>query len=64
MKVGNAWNKMLLLLRDDALRAQFNAAAREDIMLDASSEQMFSDFRDCVAALTDPKSPLCARRFR
>jgi glycosyltransferase involved in cell wall biosynthesis len=56
--------KMLLLLRDDALRARFSAAAREDILRDASIERMFSGFRDCVTALTDPKSPLCARRFR
>jgi hypothetical protein len=25
---------------------------------------MFAGFRDCVTALTDPSSPLCARRFR
>jgi glycosyltransferase involved in cell wall biosynthesis len=56
--------KMLLLLRDDSLRAQFSAAAREDIMRDASIERMFSGFRDCVAALTTPGSALCARRFR
>lgn len=56
--------KILLLLRDDTMRAQFSAAAREDIMRDASIERMFSGFRDCVIALTDPKSQLCARRFR
>ena len=56
--------KMLLLLRDDALRARFSAAAREDILRDASIERMFSGFRDCVVALTDPASPLCAARFR
>lgn len=56
--------KMLMLLRDDALRARFSAAAREDIMRDASIERMFSGFRDCVAALTTPGSALCARRFR
>jgi len=56
--------KMLLLLRDDALRAKFSAAAREDILRDASIERMFSGFRDCVTALTDPTSLLCARRFR
>jgi glycosyltransferase involved in cell wall biosynthesis len=56
--------KMLLLLRDDALRARFSAAAREDILREASVEKMFSGFRDCVAALTDPKSELCASRFR
>lgn len=56
--------KMLLLLRDDMLRAKFSAAAREDILRDASIERMFSGFRDCVKALTDPASPLCAKRFR
>jgi glycosyltransferase involved in cell wall biosynthesis len=56
--------KMLLLLRDDALRARFSAAARQDIMREASIERMFSGFRDCVTALTNPKSPLCARRYR
>ena len=56
--------KMLLLLRDDALRARFSANAREDILRDASIERMFSGFKDCVTALTDPKSPLCAAKFR
>jgi glycosyltransferase involved in cell wall biosynthesis len=56
--------KMLLLLNDDALRAQFSKAAREDILREASIERMFSAFRDCVQALTDPKSTLCAKRFR
>jgi len=56
--------KMLLLLRDDALRARFSAAAREDILRDATIERMFSGFQKCVTALTDPKSELCARRFR
>lgn len=56
--------KMLLLLRDDALRAKFSAAAREDIMREATVEKMWSGFRDCVNALTDPKSAICARRFR
>jgi glycosyltransferase involved in cell wall biosynthesis len=56
--------KMLLLLRDDGLRAQFSAAAREDILRDASIERMFCGFRDCVAALTDPRSPLNPKRTR
>ena len=56
--------KMLLLLRDDALRARFSAAAREDILRDASIERMFSGFRECMTALTDPASPLCAKKFR
>jgi glycosyltransferase involved in cell wall biosynthesis len=56
--------KMMLLLRDDALRAQFSAQARDDILRDASIERMFSGFRECVTALTDPNSKLCARKFR
>jgi len=57
-------DKMLLLLRDDNLRASFSAAARTDIMREASIEKMFSGFNECVVALTDPSSPLCASRFR
>lgn len=56
--------KILLLLRDDNLRARFSAAAREDILREASIERMFQGFRDCVSALTDPQSALCAPRFR
>ncbi len=56
--------KTLLLLRDDALRARFSAAAREDIAREGSIDRMFAGFRDCVTALTDPSSPICARRFR
>jgi glycosyltransferase involved in cell wall biosynthesis len=56
--------RILLLLRDDVLRAKFSASAREDIAREASIERMFTGFRDCVIALTDPASSLCARRFR
>jgi glycosyltransferase involved in cell wall biosynthesis len=56
--------KMLLLLQNDELRAKFSAAAREDILRDASIEKMFSGFRDCLIALTSPASALCARKFR
>jgi glycosyltransferase involved in cell wall biosynthesis len=56
--------RILQLLRDDDLRARFAQAAREDIAREASIERMFSGFRDCVTALTDPASPLCAPRFR
>jgi len=48
--------KMLLLLRDDALHARFSAAAREDIMRDASIERMFSG-----SAIVSPPSPTRSR---
>jgi glycosyltransferase involved in cell wall biosynthesis len=56
--------RILELLRDDALRARFSQAAREDIAQKASIEKMFSGFRDCVNALTDPASPIVHRSFR
>jgi glycosyltransferase involved in cell wall biosynthesis len=43
--------KLLLLLRDDALRAEFSRNASEDIRREASIETMFSGFRDCLAML-------------
>lgn len=43
--------KILLLLRDNALRAEFSRNAREDILRDASIETMFRGFLDCVSAL-------------
>jgi glycosyltransferase involved in cell wall biosynthesis len=46
--------KILLLLSDDDLRARFSAAAREDILEEASIEKMFSGFKDCVDALLEP----------
>lgn len=49
--VGALRDKLLLLLRDDALRAQFSRAAREDIAREASIENMFSGFSRCVRAL-------------
>ena len=54
--------KLLLLLRDDALRARFSSAAQEDIARDASIERMFSGFRDCVSALTNPQFDWTAPR--
>ena len=44
--------KLLLLLRDDTLRAEFSRAAREDILREASIETMFQGFLQCVTALT------------
>jgi len=43
--------KILLLLRDDSLRAAFSKAAKEDIERHASIEIMFSGFYDCVRKL-------------
>jgi len=43
--------KILLLLRDDALRARFSARGRADILRDASIENMFRGFLDCVTML-------------
>jgi len=54
--------KILLLLRDDKLRAEFSQSAKEDIAKEASIEIMFSGFRDCVAALTTPGSKLYRKR--
>jgi glycosyltransferase involved in cell wall biosynthesis len=49
-------DKLILLLRDDTLRAAFSAAAREDIARDASIEKMFSGFSMCVRALTSKET--------
>jgi glycosyltransferase involved in cell wall biosynthesis len=43
--------KLLLLLRDDKLRAEFSRNASEDIRREATIETMFSGFRDCLAML-------------
>jgi len=43
--------RLLVLLRDDALRADFSRAAREDIARQASIEGMFRGFLDCVRKL-------------
>lgn len=45
--------KTLLLLRDDALRAQFSRNAWEDIRRDASVETMFQGFLQCVSKLVN-----------
>jgi glycosyltransferase involved in cell wall biosynthesis len=54
--------KILLLLRDDKLHAEFSRAAKEDIAREASIETMFTGFRDCVTALTAPDSMLNKKR--
>jgi len=51
-------NKIQLLLRDDAMRARFSRAAREDILKEASIENMFRGFLDCVTALKGSAAPL------
>jgi glycosyltransferase involved in cell wall biosynthesis len=45
--------KTLLLLKDDALRAQFSRNAWEDIRRDASVETMFQGFFQCVTKLVN-----------
>jgi glycosyltransferase involved in cell wall biosynthesis len=50
--------KILFLLRDDALRAQFSANARADILKEASIENMFRGFLDCVTMLKGSDSPV------
>jgi glycosyltransferase involved in cell wall biosynthesis len=43
--------KILLLLQNDSLRAEFSRNARTDILQEASIEKMFSGFLDCVKSL-------------
>lgn len=57
-------NKILLLLRDDELRAEFSRSAREDILREASIEKMFQGFLDCVTALTSADSNLHKKQMR
>lgn len=45
--------KTLLLLKDDALRAEFSRNAREDIRRDASVETMFQGFLQCLSTLME-----------
>jgi glycosyltransferase involved in cell wall biosynthesis len=47
--------KTLLLLKDDALRAEFSQNAREDIHREASVETMFQGFLQCVSTLARRK---------
>ena len=49
--------KVLLLLQNDALRAEFARNAREDILREASIETMFRGFRDCLATFDSRSSP-------
>lgn len=50
-------DKLLLLLRDDGMRAEFSRAAQEDIARNASIENMFSGFRDCIRSLISRQPP-------
>jgi glycosyltransferase involved in cell wall biosynthesis len=43
--------KLLLLLQNDELCAEFSRNAREDILREASIETMFTGFRDCLKKL-------------
>jgi glycosyltransferase involved in cell wall biosynthesis len=45
-------NRILFLLNNDRVRADFSRHAREDILKEASIEGMFSGFKDCVDYLT------------
>ena len=54
--------KLLLLLDRDDLRAEFGKAATETIRSEASIENMFSGFRDCVDFLGRNKRVLGAER--
>lgn len=49
--------KTLLLLRDDELRTRFSENARQDIMREATIENMFQGFLQCAMSLS-PKSPI------
>jgi len=54
--------RILLLLRNDTLRGEFSRAAKEDISKEASIENMFRGFLDCVRLLapvaeTSPAKP-------
>jgi glycosyltransferase involved in cell wall biosynthesis len=58
--------RILELLEDDALRARFSAAAREDFFKEASIEGMFQGFRQAVAFVTPraksiPANPISSR---
>jgi glycosyltransferase involved in cell wall biosynthesis len=45
-------DRIFALLDDDALRARFSAAAREDFFKEASIERMFEGFRQCIEYIT------------
>jgi glycosyltransferase involved in cell wall biosynthesis len=47
--------RILELLDDDALRARFSTAAREDFLKEASIEGMFQGFRQCLEFMTRGK---------
>ncbi len=49
--------KTLLLLDDDALRAEFSRNAREDILREGDIERMFSGFLECANWLGEGKPP-------
>ncbi len=56
--------KTLLLLKDDALRAEFSRHAQEDIRREASVETMFQGFFQCVTTLVGGRKPASAKGAR
>ncbi len=49
--------RILELVRDDAMRARFAVAAREDFRNEASIERMFEGFMQCVHYISDRGEP-------
>jgi len=55
--VGQMRARILELLDDDALRARFSTAAREDFLQEASIEGMFQGFKKCVDFIAGKGNP-------
>jgi glycosyltransferase involved in cell wall biosynthesis len=53
--------KILLLLDDDTLRAQFSRSAREDVMRDASPEGMFQGFLQATERACARRRPIASQ---
>ncbi|HYU45091.1 MAG TPA: glycosyltransferase family 4 protein [Terriglobales bacterium] len=66
--VGALQDRILYLLDNDAIRAEFSRHAREDILNEASIEGMFSGFKHCVEYLTSRQKvadhPLAGRSLQ
>jgi glycosyltransferase involved in cell wall biosynthesis len=54
-RIDHLQDRIFKLLNDDALRAQFSTAARQDFMAEASIEGMFKGFKECVDFMTAPR---------
>jgi glycosyltransferase involved in cell wall biosynthesis len=50
--INSLMGRILQLLQNDDLRAEFSRNAREDILREASIEKMFQGFLDCVTTLS------------